>query len=48
MMPFGYGIGDHRLFVVDVQVNSLVGTDPIRVVRPQAREYSHPASTKDI
>ena len=40
VMPVGYGIGDHRLFVVDVLVNSLVGTDPIRIVRPQARQLN--------
>ena len=40
VMPVGYGIGDHRLFVVDVLVNSLIGIDPIRVVRPQARRLN--------
>ena len=40
VMPVGFGIGDHRLFVVDVLINSLVGIDPIRVVRPQARRLN--------
>ncbi len=37
VMPVGFGTGDHRLFVIDVQVSLIIGTDPIRVVRPQAR-----------
>ena len=39
-MPVGYGIGDHRLFVVNVLTNSLIGTDPVRIVRPQARRLN--------
>ena len=40
VMPVGYGIGDHCLFVVDVLINSLIGTDPVRIVRPQARRLN--------
>ena len=36
IMPAGYGIGDHRLFVVDFLANSLLGTTPKKIVRPQA------------
>jgi hypothetical protein len=38
IMPWGYGIGDHRLFVVDILTSSLIGTEPIRIVQPQARQ----------
>ena len=30
IMPAGYGIGDHRLFIVDIQTSSLVGMGPPR------------------
>jgi hypothetical protein len=36
-MPIGYGIGDHRSFILDVSTRSLVGTDPQPVKRPTAR-----------
>ena len=32
IMPAGYGVGDHRLFVVDFQLQSLVGASPPKVV----------------
>ncbi len=37
MMPFGYGIGDHRMFVLDITMESLVGKNPTKVVRPASR-----------
>jgi hypothetical protein len=40
IMPVRYGIGDHRLFVVDLLTSSLVGADPIRVARPCARQLT--------
>jgi hypothetical protein len=39
-MPCGYGIGDHRLFVVDFLTSSLVGDKPLRIVRPEARRLN--------
>ncbi len=33
IMPAGYGVGDHRLFVVDFQEESLVGSAPFCIVR---------------
>ena len=33
IMPEGFGVGDHRLFVVDFQEESLVGTAPFRIKR---------------
>ena len=32
VMPAGYGIGDHQLFVVDIQVESLIGSSPHTIV----------------
>jgi hypothetical protein len=40
VMPVGFGIGDHRLFVVDVLTASLVGSEPICIVRPHARRLN--------
>jgi hypothetical protein len=40
VMPVGFGIGDHRLFVVDVLTASLIGSEPIRIVRPHARRLN--------
>ncbi len=37
IMPAGYGIGDHRLFVVDFVASSLTGSAVKQIVRPQAR-----------
>ena len=40
VMPAGYGIGDHRLFVVDFLTSSLVGSTPPRIVRSGARRLN--------
>ncbi len=40
IMPVRYGIGDHRLFVVDLLTSSLIGADPIHVARPCARRLT--------
>ena len=37
VMPSGYGIGDHRLFVFDFLTSSLIGHDPLKIVRAAAR-----------
>ena len=39
-MPAGYGVGDHRLFVIDFLTSSLVGASPPRVVRAAARRLN--------
>jgi hypothetical protein len=31
VMLIGFGVGDHRMFIVDFQESSLVGTTPFRV-----------------
>ena len=38
VMPAGYGVGDHRVFVVDFLTLSLVGSTPPKIVRSQARK----------
>jgi hypothetical protein len=34
VMPFGYGVGDHRAFVLDIPLESMIGIDPVKIVRP--------------
>ena len=41
VMPAGYGIGDHRLFVVDFLTSSLVGMSPPKIVRAAARRLNN-------
>ena len=36
-MPFGYRVGDHRAFVLDIPMESLIGIDPVKIVRPVGR-----------
>ncbi len=33
IMPAGYGIGDHQLFVIDFQAQNIIGQSPQHVVR---------------
>jgi hypothetical protein len=40
VMPFGYGVGDHRAFILDIPLESLVGTHPVRIVRPASRRLN--------
>ncbi len=42
VMPAGFGVGDHRMFVVDFQEESLIGKAPLRV----KRFTSHRLNTK--
>jgi hypothetical protein len=30
VMPFGYGVGDHRAVIVNIPIESLVGIDPVK------------------
>jgi hypothetical protein len=32
VMPFGYGVGNHRTFVLDIPLQSLVGVNPVQIV----------------
>ena len=40
IMPCGYGIGDNRLFIFDFLSSSLVGSIPVKIVRPLARRLN--------
>ncbi|KAL7528178.1 hypothetical protein ACHAWF_002465, partial [Thalassiosira exigua] len=40
-MPVGFGVGDHRLFIVDFSRRSFLGLRSRRVVRPQARRLNN-------
>jgi hypothetical protein len=40
IMPAGYGIGDHRLFIVDIHTSSLVGMGPPRERRAASRRLN--------
>jgi hypothetical protein len=40
IMPFGYGVGDHRAFVLDIPLESLVGVSPVQVVQPASRRLN--------
>ena len=39
-MPVGYGIGDHRLFVIDFLIATLIGNAPPKAVLPKARRLN--------
>ena len=39
-MPVGYGIGDHRVFILDVLTSSMVGLTPPMIIRSQARRLN--------
>jgi hypothetical protein len=34
VIPFGYGVDDHHAFILDVPLESLIGLDPVKIVRP--------------
>jgi hypothetical protein len=40
VMPFGYGVGDHREFILDVPLESLIGLDPVKIVRLVGRRLN--------
>jgi hypothetical protein len=40
IMPAGYGIGDHRLFTIDLHTASLVGPGPLRERRAASRQLN--------
>eukprot|EP00957_Ditylum_brightwellii_P175903 13394540-Ditylum_brightwellii.AAC.1 len=39
-MPVGYGLGDHRCFVVDFTLSSIVGRSLVRVKKLKARKLN--------
>jgi hypothetical protein len=40
VMPFGFGVGDHRAFILDIPLKSLVGANPVKIVRPVSRRLN--------
>jgi hypothetical protein len=40
MMPFGYGIGNHFAFILDIQIKPLVGVYPVKIVQPVGRQLN--------
>ena len=40
VMPAGYGVGDHRLFVVDILTSLVVGHELTKMVRAASRRNS--------
>ena len=40
VMPACYGVGDHRLFVLDFLISSLIGKTPPQIIRSGARRFN--------
>ena len=40
VMPFGYGIGNHQAFILDIPIESLVGENPVKIVHPAGRQLN--------
>ena len=40
VMPEGYGVGDHRLFVLDFLTSSLIGQTPPQTICSGARRFN--------
>jgi hypothetical protein len=34
IMPSGFGVGDHRLFIIDMATSNIIGTPPSQFIRP--------------
>jgi hypothetical protein len=34
VMPFGYGVGDHRAFILDIPIEFHLGVNPVKIVWP--------------
>jgi hypothetical protein len=37
VMSFSYSIGNHRAFILDIPIKSLVGVDPLKIIQPAGR-----------
>jgi hypothetical protein len=44
-MPAGFGVGDHRLFIIDFQETSMVGLAPFKIQRFQSCRLNTKASS---
>jgi hypothetical protein len=40
VMLFGYGVGDHCAFILDIPLESLVGVNPVKIIRPVSRHLN--------
>jgi hypothetical protein len=40
IMPAGFGVGDHQMFVIDVRTQSIVGGSPPKVAKMAARRLN--------
>jgi hypothetical protein len=40
VMPFGYGVDDHHAFILNIPIESLVGVDPVKIVRPVSQQLN--------
>ncbi len=40
VMLFGYGIGDHRAFILDIPIKSLIGEDPVKITHLAGRRLN--------
>jgi hypothetical protein len=40
IMPAGFGIRDHRLFVIDMASKDIIGETPPKVIRPASRRLN--------
>jgi hypothetical protein len=39
-MPFGFGVCDHRAFILDIPLELLVGVNPVKIVRPVSQRLN--------
>jgi hypothetical protein len=40
IMPFGYGVGDHRAFILDITLESLIEENPTKIVHPVSHKLN--------
>ncbi len=45
VMPAGFGMGDHRLFVVDINEGSIIGQAPFQILRQTSRRLNTKVSS---
>jgi hypothetical protein len=41
VMPFGYGLGNHHAFILNVPLKLLIGLDPVKIVWPVGRRLNN-------
>jgi hypothetical protein len=40
VMPFRFGMGNHRAFILDIPLESLVGVNPVKIVKPVSQRLN--------